>query len=607
MKIRDSITQTIIPGMLSSICFIVPIFFLPFTLDVYDFNKYILLVCAIIATIFLSLIALHKTTVLKINIPYFTKPVIAFLVANLLTVIIGSPNQGESLLFQYGAGGIIVLTIWFLILTNYLKLQQIESISAGFIFSGVILSMFTLLQFLGLNINKKWSPIGSLVSLILFLSAIAPLVVVQLKTAISDFRKHKKEKNKYSLALYGISSIIIVITFATTFTKLFTDSQPVLLSHLASWEIAANGFKSLPRAILGVGQGNFQFAFTTGKPKEFNNTEFWNTRFSSPSNYFFQLVIETGLLGLITYIFIIIGIIKQRKLYKSGRMYIGILSSLGIIFIEQIFFPSDFLQLFLLYTLLALLALKLTGKTRSINSHIAKIILRITGVFAIIFLTLLVFRVYRAEYYIKKSLTAFNENNIQKVYAYQRVGIASNPYIDKYHVIYSQTNLALATGLSKSAQAGENKENITFFLKQSIAEAKEAVLANPTNSKNWENSTFIYGELISQIEESEKYFIESYTKTKQLDPLNPAIRLQGARIYKDSGNTEEAIQELSEAIQLKPDYVEAVITLALVFKENNNNQSAIEMLELASKMVPNGSEQQKNIRAEIDQLKQKPL
>lgn len=198
-----------------------------------------------------------------------------------------------------------------------------------FIASGTILGLLAILQILNIGVNRfvdsnspfasqYWVPAGSLLSLVLFLTALSPIVLIQFERKIREFNKSDRQVVPKSLIIYTISTIIILISILVILSRLLVIAQPVLLPFAASWTITLESLKNVQRAVLCVGSGNYIFAFTTGKPGFMNVTDFWNVRFLTTSNCFMQIITELGLIGLGTYILLIFGLLK-KTLYLRSR------------------------------------------------------------------------------------------------------------------------------------------------------------------------------------------------------------------------------------------------------------------------------------------------
>ena len=98
---------------------LIPLFFLPFTSEFYEFNKNIFLVFSVFILLVLWAIKMVITKQVIIKRTIFDLPVIAIAVAFILSTIFSSPNKWETLWLPNGTGTIIILTILYFIIIKH--------------------------------------------------------------------------------------------------------------------------------------------------------------------------------------------------------------------------------------------------------------------------------------------------------------------------------------------------------------------------------------------------------------------------------------------------------------------------------------------------------
>lgn len=624
MTLIEKLTYTISFIIISAVCFLLPTFFLTVTTDFYDFNKFALLFVGIIILMVMGVVHLvtkHEITVTSSSI---TIPALLFLASAIATLIFNSPNKIESLLSAQGAGGIIVVTLWFLLLVGIIKLKDIPVVIHTFIASGTILGLLAILQILNIGVNRfvdanspfasqYWTPAGSLLSLVLFLIALFPIVLIQFERKIREFTKSDRQGVPKSLVVYTICTIIILISILVILSRLLFIAQPVLLPFAASWTITLESLKNVQRAVLGVGSGNYIFAFTTGKPGFMNVTDFWNVRFLTASNWFMQIITELGLIGLGTYILLILGLLKKlftyvvglrKKIYRYNSLFLGVTIAIFVIILQQLILPSNFLQQFTFYTLLALASIYMTEKTHVENSKILSYILT---AFAVVFIGLssyVMYRAYSAETLMKASVDASARNNAEQTYQLQAQAIQANPYVDRYRVIFSQTNLALATALSQKQDLSDSEKiDVITLLTQTTNEGKAAIFANPTNVQNWENLARVYKTMVNQVRDADRWSIESYQQAIALDPLNPLLRLELGGVFYSVSRFDVATRLFQESVNLKPDWANAYYNLALALREQKDFANSSLAMQRAIDLLPADAGDRERAQKELDDIK----
>lgn len=620
----SKLMYTISMFIITAVSLLLPAFFLTTTTDFYDFNKFALLYVGVIVLIIGSLISLYSKHEITLSSSSVSLPAILFLIATVISVVVNSPNKVESLLSPQGAGGIVLATLWFLLVVGIVKAKEIGWVIHGLIISATVLGLLALLQILGIGFNRftpedsflnfrYWTPAGSMLTLAMFLAAVIPLIAIQLQGAVKEF--FSKERSGFPMRLggYSFSIIIVVLSFLVITSQLLFTARPVLLPLSAGWTVTLESLKNIQRAAFGVGPGNYMFAFTTGKPAVMNLSPVWNVRFLTASNWYMQVIVEIGLIGIATYVMLIIGLVRKtllyisglrKKLYRYDPHFLGISVSLLIIILQQFFLPGNFTQLFLFYTLLAMASIMMTSNTFVEKSRVMTIMLSIFGAIFVSFSGYVMYRSYMGEFYMKQSVDASRRNNAQDTYSFQTRALQMNPYIDRYHVVFSQTNLALATALSqKENLSDQEKLDVITLLTQTTNEGKAAVFANPTNVQNWENLARIYKTMVNQVKDADRWALQAYQQSIALDPLNPLLRLETGGVLYSVGRFDLASQVFQETINLKPDWANAYYNLALALKEQKQFQASANAMQAALDRLPKDSPDRERASTELASIK----
>jgi predicted Zn-dependent protease len=190
--------------------------------------------------------------------------------------------------------------------------------------------------------------------------------------------------------------------------------------------------------------------------------------------------------------------------------------------------------------------------------------------------------------------------------------ISQNQYIGRFHIIYSQTNLALALSLvaainkpdntSSDEQKTKDRQLVAQLISQSIREAKLATSLNANNVLAWENLARIYNQLIGTAQGADTWTITSYKKAIELDPKNPILRLELGSIAMKQKAYDEAIAQFKQAVMLKKNYANAYYNLANAYKVNGNTAEAIEALQQTQRYTMNGSTDYEKVSQEIEAL-----
>jgi len=222
-------------------------------------------------------------------------------------------------------------------------------------------------------------------------------------------------------------------------------------------------------------------------------------------------------------------------------------------------------------------------------------------------------RFYAAELTFYQSLRAAQENNGTATYNVQIKAIGINPNISRFHIIFSQTNLALATSLAgvmreKDAEMSADEKTkdramVAQLIQQAIREAKLAVKLNQSSILAWENLARTYQQLIDVAQGADTWTVASFKQAIQLDPNNPVLHLELGAIYVRVKAYTDAITHFQKAVSIKPNYANALYNLAYVYKVTGDIDGAIQAMELAASYVDKNSSDYTTVSEELNDLK----
>lgn len=585
--------------------FLIPLFFLPVTSDFYEFNKNALLLLGT----GLLLLAWVGKMVLQQKITFkrtaFDLPLLALALVFSASSLLAAANKWATLWSPQATGTIWGLTALYFLMTNNLNTAHgtrhtLNALAA----SASILSLLALAAFVGLgeklfpagsNLawlgSKTFTPAGNLPALATFLAVLLVIIFARVYT------DRKTNNRGLPLTLNLLAGLMVAVGFGVTLYQVVTVIKPILLPYAISWAIAIEAFKNYP--LLGVGPDSFLEAFSRFRPVAFNSLPIWSSRFGAASNWYFQLLTVTGILGLIPVIWLVLGVLKNKV-----APYL--LLPLLLIFLILGFLPANFLLLFLLWILLAVLALNLPTKEYAENGRL------LAGIFLVVVVVVvgagfwLGAKAYRAEISFYQSLQALAQNKGTETYNLQIKAITANPQADLYRLAYSQTNLALANALASQANlTDQNKQDISQLVQQAIQEAKAAVTLNPRLITNWENLAQIYRGLINFAQGADQWTVAAFQQALSLDPLNPALRLNLGGVYYGLGNYDQAIRLFEQAIDLKPDFPNAHYNLASTLREKKDYVQALAQMEVVLTLVDPASGDFQKATQEADDLRAK--
>lgn len=410
---------------------LVPLFFLPFSINVLDTPKLIL--ASVLIPLSLvgwvgKVVGEGKLSIRGNKIFYFilTLILLSILFSSIFSVL------GENSFFGYSPGDVsdnfltflLLLILTFLLINSFRTEIEIIQLLFYFLFGVALAGLFNLLQVYRIFIlpfdiakNSSFNTIGTpnsfavlaavflpislvlafsskiyskiilgIISFVLFANvalvnfrvAWLVLMVGILVLFIFGFGREKKLKFSLSILLMlGLSFSIFFYFFPITLPGFPSLIPEVLLRFNSEFLILKGVFgQGIKDLIFGTGPGTFIFDYSKYRPSILNQTVFWGTRFIKGSSAFFDWFLTKGLLGGLSLLFLYLFIIylsgrKYLLLPKEIKLYgeIGLALFAGMLglILASLFYPFNFTLYFSFWFLLGVLFFFIDSKTTQLN------------------------------------------------------------------------------------------------------------------------------------------------------------------------------------------------------------------------------------------------
>ncbi|MEX1068283.1 MAG: tetratricopeptide repeat protein [Patescibacteria group bacterium] len=639
-----------------ALAFLLPLFFIPITVEFYEFNKLILLTFAtgLGATAWALKVALTGNWGVRKS--PFDLPVLFSWIATLVSTIF-SDNQLTSVIGQYARWipslhSATVLTTFYFLVSWHIDEKTLKRALRALLAAATLGALLFLPQYFGLNLfGQDWSnratftPLGSTAVLSVFLGAVAGMLWKELLAAknrglkialAADFALFAATlalmgsgpgwiafaasvlatvftspiellgKSKSYLA--GSLTAALVLAIAVLIPPLFGKStflnrefpKEVTLDLSTSWSVAATSFRQKP--LWGSGPSTFISDFTRFKPLRFNQTNLWNIRFDRPLNEYLLAFAEEGLIGVIAWILMITIIVREairRRGWETLPLAVAVV--LGYFLTNATVLTS----------MLLLLALG-TVEPRMGTGAGAPAERKVGGKHALPLLVIVIlgalefgglYRAYAGEYWQRNSRTS---DSLAQVYESQVKSVEAFPWQIAHRIALSQTNFLTANGLAKKEKpTEEDKQQVKQLIAQSLSEGRAAADLNPLNAGSWENLAQLYRSLIGLAKDAERWSADSYQKAVGLDLFNPLLRIGFGGLYYQLAQYTLAAEQFKAAVNLKPDYANAHYNLGRTYKELGEKELAIQSLETALRLSDPSVEGYEEAKKILDELKAK--
>lgn len=658
---------------------VTPLLFWSITTDFYDMPKLALLVTSVIILLGLWVVSWVVRGRIEITKTPLDIPLIAFLIVVLVSTFFSTSKYSSIYgVFPEVHGSAVswvtYILLYFIAVSNLRTVKRVKMLLCALYGGAFLISLISILSFFqiflpfemaqGVNFtptglsfsttallllllplslistltrNKFMPQIIALLLSVLFGAAVVligsiPVTVLMfLIFGITLFvaRNHLSAGSLFLFSIpFIVSSLLLIfshVSFSGNALKVLRNGFPqeIQLPLDISWKISATAFRDAP--IVGTGPSTFLFNFTSYKPVEFNQLDYWNFSFSSAYNEFLQVLGTLGLLGLLSLIVFSFAIIvsAQKYLYQNshaqhllkeeGDDTHIILPALAVSGVAAVFLMLIHATTLVstVTTLLLMAAFMVSQKQvrekttkLSIGVSLSKSTnkrLDLLSVFVLVmFLAVAtpvsgrIYNAIAADYYHRLALD-FADTDGTKTYEYLQLAESLNPFIDLYRVDMAQTNFALANALA--AQKGPTEDNpeglmtdedrltIQTLITQAINEGRASVVLSPRSSRNWEVLALIYRNITGVADNALTFSIDAYGRAIQLDPLNPELRVSVGSIYYATENYDMAIRFFTDAVNLKPDYVNGYYNLAIALRDKGDLQNALLVADQAVRLL----------------------
>jgi len=357
---KGSVTlEKVIQKLVYILVFLLPIWFLPITINSVEFNKQVLLVFLVVITFILWLIKIlnqgelnWKSNILNIFLGIF---LVVYILATIFSLrsygsLVGWSNHLSSALVNI----LCFIALYILIVNNFRGLKDTFGLLFVFLISSAVTTVFALIQLLGGFIFSwdftkavSFNSVGTVTALGIFSATILTLVTALLFVI-------KRANIKIFLVLLGLLNLVILIIVnfwvlwlvlmvgiaiilifglmrivkleesigwlawpisILAIALIFMFFRPVLpfrpnlpvevgLTHRGSLEVVQKVLKERP--ILGTGPESFVINYTQYKSQVINQTAFWNVRFTNPASEIYTVASDLGIIGLISFLLILL-------------------------------------------------------------------------------------------------------------------------------------------------------------------------------------------------------------------------------------------------------------------------------------------------------------
>lgn len=389
-------------------------------------------------------------------------------------------------------------------------------------------------------------------------------------------------------------------------------------SYATSWNITKQALSSsTSNLLLGTGPGTYLYDYLAYKPQTVNASPFWSLRFDRAKSDLLTTLATLGIVGAVLWLALMkwigvkaVGRLVFERDHEEWKMTYVMFVGWAMLVLTHILYSSNFTVTFLLWGFSGLLASQVMTKMwKSDFAASPRLGLGASFAFAIVAVAVVASLFitgsrYAAEVAFAKAVAIdrSDEGTIDEVIEELNRAVSFNSVSDVYQRNLSSAYLVkareLVTATAGAERTPEQTQQIVDVVSSAISAGARATSIEPNYAANWSVRGSLYRDVMSFAQGAEDLAAQSYQNAIQLESSNPVHRTNLGRVYltvadrarslKSAEDPELAAQAtqqeaallanaeqiLTQATQLKNDYLPAHYYLAAVFERQGKLEQA---------------------------------
>ncbi len=329
------------------------------------------------------------------------------------------------------------------------------------------------------------------------------------------------------------------------------------------WQGALDIFKHYP--IFGSGVETFAYSYYQFRPASHNLTSEWDFLYNKAHNEYLNYLATTGLLGFGAYLIIIITFIKFIIviLKRKGTDHLLLLAILAsyISYLIYNFFLFSVVIIAIFFYLFPAIAFVVTNSITTLTFPILKLqkytkIAQGAVILSTLYLLFSIFQLWYADTIFNQGEKASDLGNPGRAYNLLTLASDLNPREPFY------TSELAYSAAAASAALKETDATLSAALKaEALIQLDKTLKSSPKNVSFWRTAIRTYFELASLDKKYVDNTLAALDIAIKLAPTDPKLYYNKALILESMGREDEQMQNLQKALELKPNYLEALEAL----------------------------------------------
>jgi len=493
------------------------------------------------------------------------------------------------------------------------------------IFSGLML--FLSLACLGTPVAKRsWKYLSILVSLLSFAlliivnapqlwTVLAVLAFIYMALDLFVGRHWYTLRYMHAWRPYIVWIALLVVSVLFMFfgpsvarhmpSRLQISMTEVRPSWTGTLQIGTRALVEPTRLAFGAGPNTFTQAWSLYKPVEVNQTQFWNTDFTSGIGSIPTTLITIGLFGAIAWALFILSILwaALRLAHSSPRQGASMVIEplfLGVLYLiafHILYVPGPALSV-LTFMLLGLAIGYATSLGRIPHAFVTArsgMLMSASYIISLVIFTLVMIfscfgiaRVVIAETLINHSIVTFNTTgDLSRSSEFISRALHVYPQDTRAERAAVELGLLQIQKLAAASSTEQTSEEIRRTIESTIRSGLRAVTLDGDDYQNWLELANLYQQLAgANIQGAYENAQQAYAKLIAENPTNPYAYIKRAQLDLVQKNSDAALKDLLIAVKLKPDYSAAFYLASQIYASGGDYKSALTPAYSATQTAP---------------------
>jgi tetratricopeptide (TPR) repeat protein len=374
--------------------------------------------------------------------------------------------------------------------------------------------------------------------------------------------RHRRVDRPVLLIAPGVLAILSILLLFVQTPLPFQTPLEVLPSMTHGWQIAHQTLRDMP--LFGSGPGTWTMDYARYRSADSNLSPFWNVRFDQGASVVLTLIATVGVVGVALAVLLVISALSQGAMYltrekedASWQLFFVIFVGWAVAVLAAFLYHYTVASQLAFWLLLGLMSALLVRDARTWNrTHASGAMTALSFFFVILAISAVALLWLAGQRYVAEIRYAqavrghYADQPVDQSIAFLLRAVSLNPFADVYYRNLAQAHLAAAQALisASSPEAGDQREAIQAQIIAANTRAGQAIQLNPANVDNWANAALVAESLMTIMPDADVQAVQAYQGALAREPHNPQfMNAIGKALLFHSENVRQTLGSLEES------------------------------------------------------------